>query len=67
MAIKKDYEKYDMFKHGAPCKIWNNHTKKYGRVTKIVETAPEWIEPVVDYGDGKQIKEITWRLKYVPE
>ena len=59
--------KYDLFKHGEGVKVWNNQTKKTGTVVRIREFAADCIEPLVDYGDGKLVAEITWRLEYIDE
>ena len=39
--------KYNLWKHGSNIKVYDTKRKKYGVVTKIKETAPEWIEPFV--------------------
>ena len=57
--------KYDIFKHGT-CKVYNKKTRQWGEVKEIRETHHEYIEPFVDYGDGRLVREITWRLE-VPD
>lgn len=45
--------KYDIFKHGPGTKVYHVPTGRVGIVKEIHETAYEWIEPFVDFGDDK--------------
>lgn len=66
-TTKRGNEKFDIFKHHTGTKVYNCLTKKTGVVVDIKETFVDCIEPFVDYGDGKLIREITWRLEVIDD
>jgi hypothetical protein len=57
--------KYDIFVHGVGVTVHNKRTNQIGVVKLIKETAPEWIEPFVDYGDGELTRALTFELEVI--
>lgn len=45
--------KYDIFKHGIGTLVYDFKNDRYGTVKEIRETTYEYIEPFIDFGDGK--------------
>ena len=58
---------YNIFKNGTGTLVYEISTGRRGIVREIRETSFEWIEPFVDFGDGKLEKANTYNLLVVPD
>lgn len=43
--------RYDVFEHGIGARVKDPVSNRRGVVMDIIETSPEWIDPVVKWGD----------------
>lgn len=53
---------YDVFKHGIGTRVVELSTGRRGTVKDIRETAPEWIEPFIQWDDEQEISRARWKL-----